>query len=220
VRRGKNTNLRRDVANADQQARGRRSHGLSALPGDGGGHDPGGLVILVISCSLNPESRSRLMAAEACGRFAERNEPVELFDLQDFPLPLCDGSTAYGDPNARRLAELGAAADAVVLSAPVYNFGVSAAAKNVVELSGRAWTGKVVGFLLASGGRGSYMAGMGLANSLMLDFRCLIIPRFVFADGDAFDAGQIRDPEITRRIDELCHEIVRVSRALKATEPS
>jgi FMN reductase len=37
---------------------------------------------------------------------------------------------------------------------------------------------KVVGFLCAAGGKSSYMSVMRLANSLMLDFRCLIIPHF------------------------------------------
>ena len=46
-------------------------------------------------------------------------------------------------------------------------------------MAGRAFTGKPVGFVCAAGGRSSYMAVLGLANSLMLDFRCLIVPRFV-----------------------------------------
>ena len=51
-------------------------------------------------------------------------------------------------------AELVAAARCVLLAAPVYNYDVNAAAKNLVELTGRAWEGKVVGLLLSAGGRG------------------------------------------------------------------
>lgn len=47
------------------------------------------------------------------------------------------------------------------------------------------------------------MSVMGLANSLMLDCRCLIIPRFVYADSSAFCAEQISDTKIVERIDEL-----------------
>ena len=174
-------------------------------------------MVLLISCSLNPESRSRVLAEAARARFVELDEPVEFVDLRNVPLPFCDGATTYGDPNARRLAELGAQADAIVLAAPVYNFGVSAATKNLVELTGRSWSGKVIGMLLAAGGRGSYMAGMGLANSLMLDFRCLVIPRYVYADGDAFlEATTSADTD--RRIAELAQEVVRVSRALRTAD--
>ena len=173
---------------------------------------------LLYSCSLNPESRSRILAQAARDRFLELGEPVEFIDLREVPLPLCDGACTYSDPNARRLVELGKAASAVVIAAPVYNFGVSAATKNLVELTGRSWSGKVVAMLLAAGGQGSYMSAMGLANSLMLDFRCLIIPRFVYADGDAFDEERITDPEVERRVAELVRETHRVARALRAAE--
>ncbi len=172
-------------------------------------------MVLLFSCSLNPDSRSRVLAEAVRARFADLGEPVEFVDLRETPLPLCDGASSHGDPNARRLSELGAGADAIVLAAPIYNFGVSAATKNLVELTGRSWTGKVVGMLLAAGGQGSYMSGMGLANSLMLDFRCLVIPRYVYADGDAFDAERITDPDVDRRVTELAREVTRVSRALR-----
>ena len=73
------------------------------------------------------------------------------------------------------------------MAAPVYNYDVSASAKNMIELTGSAWEDKIVGFLCAAGGMSSYMSVMAYANSLMLDFRCVVIPRFVFATGDAFD---------------------------------
>ena len=71
-------------------------------------------------------------------------------------------------------------------------------------MTGRAWTGKVVGFLCAAGGRGSYMSVMSLANSLMLDFRCLIVPRFVYATGEDFNDDGTPNETIARRTDELC----------------
>jgi FMN reductase len=89
------------------------------------------------------------------------------------------------------------------MAAPVYNFYLSAAAKNLIELTGRAWTDKLVGFLCAAGGKSSYMSVMNVANSLMLDFRCLIIPRFVYADGASFQADRITDSDLQRRIVEL-----------------
>ena len=97
---------------------------------------------------------------------------------------------------------------------PVYNFQASASAKNIVELGGSMFEGKVVGFLCAAGGRNSYMSVMSLANSLMLDFRCHILPRYVFASKDSFSDGELADAEISGRIGELARELVRVSRAL------
>ncbi|MCC7527188.1 MAG: NAD(P)H-dependent oxidoreductase [Candidatus Melainabacteria bacterium] len=157
---------------------------------------------LVISTSLNPESNSRIMAKLVFGELAKKDK-VKFIDLKDYPLPICDGDSCYADKNVQGMQALIGNARCVLLAAPVYNFYLSAAAKNLIELTGRAWTDKLVGFLCAAGGRSSYMSVMSVANSLMLDFRSLIIPRFVYADGSSFQAGQITDADLQKRIIEL-----------------
>ncbi len=159
---------------------------------------------LVISCSLNPESRSASLARQAHGALQKVSAEAKLIDLRQTPLPMCDGGPAYQHQSVAPLATAISQANPILLAVPVYNYDANAAAKNLIELTGRAWTGKVVGFLCAAGGQGSYMSVMSLANSLMLDFRCLIVPRFVYATGDHFnDDGSLNDT-ITRRTDELC----------------
>ena len=96
----------------------------------------------------------------------------------------------------------------------MYNYDASAATKNLIELTGQAWTNKVIGFLCAAGGSGSYMSIMGLANSLMLDFRCLVIPRFVYATKEAFAEGRVSDSQVDDRIQELAETLTRLSKAM------
>jgi NAD(P)H-dependent FMN reductase len=127
-----------------------------------------------------------------------------LIDLRETPLPMCDGGAAYQHESVAPLAAAISQADPILLAVPVYNYDANAAAKNLIELTGRAWTGKVVGFLCAAGGQGSYMSVMSIANSLMLDFRCLIVPRFVYATGDDFNEDGSLNESIIRRTDELC----------------
>ncbi|MEC8473333.1 MAG: NAD(P)H-dependent oxidoreductase [Planctomycetota bacterium] len=172
-------------------------------------------MILVISASLHPESRSRILANTAKSKLNKKNVTVEVFDLSEKPLPLCDGLTAYGDSNVQELSRLVQEADAILLASPVYNYDVNAAAKNAIELTGKAWTNKLVGILLAAGGPGSYMSAMGVANSLMLDFRCLVLPRFIYALGDAFQGDELSDQQIDQRITELTDELLRLSTAIK-----
>jgi NAD(P)H-dependent FMN reductase len=172
-------------------------------------------MILVISSSLHPNSRSRILARACIERLGELGEPAKLFDLAETTLPACDGATAYGDPNALALGHLIEAADGILIASPVYNYDVSSALKNAVELTGRAWTGKVVGMMLAAGGAGSYMSAMGLANSLMLDFRCLIVPRFIYATGDFFEGDRLADDVIQGRIEVLVEETLRLASALR-----
>jgi FMN reductase len=157
---------------------------------------------LVISTSLNPESNSRIMAKSVFDELAKIDK-VKFIDLKDYPLPICDGDSCYADKNVQELGAMIGSARCVLLAAPVYNYYLSAAAKNLIELTGRAWTDKLVGFLCAAGGKSSYMSVMNVANSLMLDFRCLIIPRFVYAEGSSFQADQITDRDLQKRIVEL-----------------
>lgn len=158
--------------------------------------------LLVISTSLNKGSRSKLLA-RAAYEILSTKEPTGWIDLQDYPLPLCDGASAYGDPNVIELAGRIKRAKCILVATPIYNYDVNAALKNLIELTGRAWEEKTVGFLCAAGGKSSYMSVMATANSLMLDFRSIIIPRFVYADGSGFDGDNLA-PEVKARVEELC----------------
>jgi hypothetical protein len=60
------------------------------------------------------------------------------------------------------------------------------------------------------------MSVMAYANSLMLDFRCVIIPRFVFATSDSFEGENISDKKVVRRIEMLADELVRFTKALRS----
>lgn len=172
------------------------------------------MSILVVSSSLDPKSRSRVLARRALARLQQCGTPAAYLDLQETPLPFCDAGAAYGDPNVRKATELVRAAQGIVLAAPIYTYDVGAAAKNLVELTGKQWEGKVVSFLCAAGGASSYMSVMGLANSLMLDFRCLIVPRFVYATADSFADGELRDAKVEERVVQLADETVRLVAAL------
>ena len=56
---------------------------------------------------------------------------------------------------------------------------------------------------------------MAYANSLMLDFRCVIIPRFAYAMGSAFDGDKPADAKIVQRIEQVAAELVRFTEALR-----
>lgn len=173
-------------------------------------------MILVLSSSLHPTSRSRILARAAVDRLHFTGIENQWFDLAEKKLPLCDGNEAYGHENVIELSEAIRQSDAILIAAPIYNYDVGSAIKNAVELTGKSWTGKVVGMMVAAGGDSSYMATMGLANSLMLDFRCLIIPRFVYATGQHFEGNDLADEGITTRMQQLVDETAKISKALQS----
>jgi FMN reductase len=171
---------------------------------------------LVISTSGNPDSNSRRMGRVAFAHLQKQGVDCAWIDINEMDLPLCDGDKCYGLPGSKKLGAAIEAADGILVAAAVYNYDVAAVAKNMIELTGSAWNEKVVGFFCAAGGTASYMSVMGYANSLMLDFRCVIIPRFVFATRDAFDGDKITDKKTTKRVEQLANDLVRFTEALRS----
>jgi len=168
--------------------------------------------VLILGCSLNPDSSSQILAREAAAILTSLGATAQVIDLRERPLPVCDGETS--NEHADAITAAVRAADAIVFAVPIYNYDVNAAAKNVVEHVGSALEGKLVAFLCTAGGSASYMSVMSLANSLMLDFRCLIVPRFVYATSPCFADGTIVSSDVAGRVRALCEEVVRLGRAI------
>jgi NAD(P)H-dependent FMN reductase len=165
---------------------------------------------LIISGSLRSESRSRAMAHFLMECYRSEGIVAQMIDLRGIPLPFCDGEAAYDHQSVLALSKTISEARVVIIATPIYNFDASAALKNLIELTGESWEDKVVGFLCAAGGSMGYMSIMSLANSLMLDFRCLIIPRIVYATSGDFADGHLSSSEMRERVRELAAASVRI----------
>jgi len=163
---------------------------------------------LIISTSLNPNSRTRVMAEYALKEFQNKDKEAELLDLFKIELPFCDGKKSYKDPAVIDLTKTIAEAESLLIASPIYNYDLNAVAKNLLELTGSGWNEKVVGFICNAGGMGGYMSVMPFANSLMLDFRCKVIPRFVYSTSAAFKDRELNDVKIKNRLEELVNTII------------
>ncbi|MCF6444892.1 NADPH-dependent FMN reductase [Nereida sp. MMG025] len=111
--------------------------------------------LLGISGSLRKEATNRKLIREAA-RIAQASPFIEA----DLHMPLYDGDLeeSHGIPDpVRALSEQIAAADAVVISTPEYNKGVSGVLKNALDWVSRTkpnpWDGKPVAILSATAGR-------------------------------------------------------------------
>ena len=175
------------------------------------------MSFLIISASLSPDSSSRALGESAADALRTLGKEVDFLDLRDAPLPMCDGDKAYDDPSLDGLTGRISSAEGVLISAPVYNYDLNAAVKNLVELTGsNGWEDQTVGFLCAAGGQASYMSVMSFANSLMLDFRCVIVPRFVYATSRDFGDDGKPVSAIVKRIEGLAGALARLSAARPA----
>ena len=166
---------------------------------------------LVISCSLNKDSKSRMMAEYAYNLYCKN---AKFIDMKKIEFPICDGDECYELPIVNELKGYIENAHSILIASPIYNYDLNAVAKNLIELTGIVWTDKIVGFICAAGGQGSYMSPLSFANSLMLDFRCLIIPRFVYADKTCFNDNKDINDILKIRIEELVDSTILLSSAL------
>ncbi len=151
------------------------------------------------------------MAEDILATLNEQNAQVEWIDMREIDLPFCDGDKCYSHPNVQMMKEKISNAKAILCASPVYNYDINSVLKNVVELTGKAWQHKTVGLVCAAGGKGSYMSPMSFLNSLMLDFRCSLIPRFVYTTKHSFTDGRISDDDLTQRLKEIADSLLRAS---------
>lgn len=148
--------------------------------------------LLGISGSLRRAATNTLLVREAARVF----DP-EHFDLADIRLPLYDGDleAEEGIPEGvQRLADQIAAADAVVISGPEYNKGISGALKNALDwvsrTKGSPWAGKPVAILSAAAGRAGGERTQVMLRSCMTPFRPRILQGpevMIAASSKAFD---------------------------------
>jgi FMN reductase len=163
--------------------------------------------VLIVATSLSGKSRSQRLARAAEAKLRAAGVAHTLLDLREHPLPFGGSAAGWSDPGAAVVSELTTAATHILFAVPVYNYDVNAVAKNYIELVGEdALGGKTVGFLISAGGHGSYMSVLGFANSLMLDFRCWIVPRFVYVAKDW--EGESLPAELDERMDGLLRDLL------------
>ena len=167
------------------------------------------MKIAIISSSLNKKSNSLALAEYAVNHLKNKNVDVNFINMQDYTLPLCCAEEAYDHVNVKIIKSLIKDCNSLIISTPIYNKDVNAVLKNLLDLAGDIWSEKIVGLMCSAGGQFSYMALMPFANSLMLNFRCIIIPKFVYVTGSDFNDqhSEISNPEVIERIEELCETV-------------
>ena len=169
--------------------------------------------LLVISTSLNPESKSATLAGYIYKNLKRTANNIQFLDTRILGLPICAGSSSMDNPSVQKLQAAISEADGVLMGCPIYNYNVGATAKNILELGGRlAWRNKVVGLLFTAGGERSFASVIPFIGSLLLDFQTIIIPKYVYStQGICEDNNENSD--IADRLDTLTRDLIKYTRA-------
>ena len=149
---------------------------------------------------------------------------VDFIDLRQLDPPNFDNDEIYSSESYQSCHGIIAAADAVILASPVYNWACCAELKKFVEYIGStppdgslkgALFDKIVMFVNAGGLPHSYMAFASLATSLMLDFKCIISPYNVYAhNGNWVEDGEL-DYATTARLNRSLAVLTELAERLK-----
>ncbi len=146
------------------------------------------LTLLGLSGSLRKGALNRRLLAEAVTRF----QPATYLE-GDLRLPLYDGDLeeARGVPEeVTRLAEQIRTADAVVISSPEYNKGITGVLKNALDwisrVEGRVLAGKPTAVISANAGRTGGETGQYMLRACLVPHgaRVLTGPPVLVANGE------------------------------------
>lgn len=170
-------------------------------------------TLLGISGSLRAGSFNRKLLREA----ARIYDPAKFVEA-DLRLPLYDGDleTAEGVPAAvQMLADQISAADAVVISGPEYNKGLSGVLKNALDwvsrTEGNPWLGKPVAIMAATAGRAGGERTQWTLRLCLMPFRPRVIagPELLLGNCAAqFDeAGRLVNDRYVATLTDLMAEL-------------
>ena len=177
---------------------------------------------LIVSASLDPESRSERIARRYCEALVVRGVASTFVTLKDYAIPDFDNPSEL-PPDCQILHRMVLDAEAVVLAGPIYNWGSSAELKRFIEFVGTtppdgtrrgAFFDKIVTFIASAGLPHGYMGFAPTMASMILDFKCIINPYYVFVHNQHWDAGRI-DDDASRRIERSADVLVALMRALR-----
>jgi NAD(P)H-dependent FMN reductase len=158
--------------------------------------------IVCISSSLSPTSRSETLGRLCVDALIKRGVDAEIVSLKGKIPSGFDDSTIYESSGYLELHELTAAADGLIFASPVYNWGLCAELKKFVECIGStpedgsrkgAFFDKVITFVVSAGLPHSYMASASMANSMMMDFKCIINPYTAYIHNRHWEGDELID---------------------------
>lgn len=173
--------------------------------------------LVIVNSALSSDSNTRMLCRHAHAHALSQGIRAEFIDLKDHRV------LPYGYEGSEGVDLIEAqleVAGAIILAFPLYNYNMSASLKALIEHCGSCFEDKVVGLMTAAGGRSSYMSVFSVGQSLMLDFRSWIVPRYVYAVGDDFGAEVIANPEVRRRVEQLVETAHRAAWQLQLELPT
>jgi len=182
------------------------------------------MKVLAFAGALRAGSHNRKLLGVAVEALRDQAD-VDRLDLREVPMPPYDGDIEANEglPEGARAFKLRiAAADALLIASPEYNWSIPGTLKNVIDWASRPpnnpFKGKVALLMGASPGAYGAVRSVLALRQVLTALGVLILPSTVqIARADqAFDeAGKLKDPKSTALVEKACAELVRVTGLMK-----
>ncbi|HEX4119910.1 MAG TPA: NAD(P)H-dependent oxidoreductase [Verrucomicrobiae bacterium] len=164
------------------------------------------LRVLAVTGSLNRDSLTRVVVAEAARQLAELGCGVDILDFEKDPLPLYNPNTAYDAPSFPALKRRVDRADVLLLGTPDYHGGISSAMKSFLDHFWQEFGGKLFATIVSS-----HEKGLTVTDQLRTVARqCYAwsLPYGVaFTGNEDIKDGRIASPTLNRRLEMMCRDI-------------
>ncbi len=174
-------------------------------------------LLMVVGAATPP---GRLAAAVATAAEAARagggDVAIEILNLADTLVEICDGRPleAYGEATRRAVAQV-AAAQAVLIAAPVYRASYPGVLKNLLDIAPvEALQNKPVGIVAMGGSPHHYLAVDTQLRPVLAWFGALVAPTAVYLTGGDFKDGRLASDAARNDLAALTQTLITLARRL------
>jgi FMN reductase len=175
-----------------------------------------GLLILVGAATPPGRLAAALGVAAEAVRAQHGDVAVDILNLADAPIEICDGRPlgAYGEATREAVARI-SGAGAVLIGAPVYRASFPGVLKNLLDITPvEALQNKPVGIVAMGGSPHHYLAVDTQLRQVLAWFGALLAPTGVYLTGGDFQDGQLASQSARADMAALAETLIALSRRL------
>jgi FMN reductase len=168
-------------------------------------------LLMIVGAATPP---GRLAAAVSYAAGTTKDAEVDILNLAETPVEICDGRSLdqYGESTRAAVAKIANAA-AVLIAAPVYRASYPGVLKNLLDTTPvEALQAKPVG-VVAMGGSPHHFLGVDWQlREVLTWFGALVAPASVYITGGDFKDGQLASDGARADLAALCETLLALSR--------
>ena len=171
-------------------------------------------LLMVVGAATPPGRLAAAVAATAETVRAAGHVAVDILNLAQAPVEICDGRPldAYGEATRQAVARI-AAANAVLIAAPVYRASFPGVVKNLLDITPvEALQAKPVGILAMGGSPHHYLAIDTQLRPVLAWFGALVAPTGVYLTGADFKDGRLASDTACTELASLCETLLTLAK--------